>query len=86
MYGTPDRSNGNEELLGKALQSFRNQIVIASKFGIDGFGVAGTHVVIPDSQPSVIYSSVEGSLHRLRTDRIDLYYQHHIDPKVEPEK
>ena len=34
MYGTPDRSNGNEELLGKALQSFRNQIVIASKFGI----------------------------------------------------
>lgn len=34
MYGTQDRSNGNEELLGKALQSFRNQIVIASKFGI----------------------------------------------------
>ena len=83
MYGTPDRSNGNEELLGKALQSFRNQIVIASKFG---FGVAGTHVVIPDLQPSVIYSSVEGSLYRLRTDRIDLYYQHHIDPKVELEK
>ena len=42
--------------------------------------------MIPDSQPSVIYSSVEGSLHRLRTDRIDLYYQHRIDPKTEPEE
>ncbi|MBT1300984.1 aldo/keto reductase [Phocaeicola dorei] len=42
--------------------------------------------MIPDLQPSVIYSSVEGSLYRLRTDRIDLYYQHHIDPKVELEK
>ena len=58
-----------------------------SAYTFDGFGVV--RYTCRDSrfvEPSVIYSSVEGSLYRLRTDRIDLYYQHHIDPKVEPEK
>ena len=44
------------------------------------------HAVIPDSRPEIIRRSVEGSLRRLRTDRIDLYYQHRTDPKVEPEE
>lgn len=88
MYGTPDRPHDNEELLGKALQPVRNRIVIASKFGIsfDRPYTAGAHAVIPDSRPSVIRRSVEGSLRRLHTDRIDLYYQHRIDPDVGPEE
>ena len=88
MYGTSDRPHDNEELLGKALQRFRDHIVIATKFGIsfDSPETGGTHGVIPDSRPEIIRRSVEGSLRRLRTDRIDLYYQHRTDPKVEPEE
>ena len=88
MYGTSDRPHDNEELLGKALQRFRDHIVIATKFGIsfDSPEAGGTHAVIPDSRPEIIRRSVEGSLRRLRTDRIDLYYQHRTDPKVEPEE
>ena len=88
MYGTSDRPHDNEELLGKALQRFRDHIVIATKFGIsfDSPETGGTHAVIPDSRPEIIRRSVEGSLRRLRTDRIDLYYQHRTDPKVEPEE
>ena len=80
MYGTSDRPHDNEELLGKALQRFRDHIVIATKFGIsfDSPEAGGTHAVIPDSRPEIIRRSVEGSLRRLRTDR--------IDPKVEPEE
>lgn len=87
MYGTPDRPHDNEELLGEALRRFRDRIVIATKFGIsfDCPEAGGTHAVIPDSRPATIRRAVEGSLRRLRTDRIDLYYQHRIDPKVEPE-
>ena len=47
---------------------------------------AGPHALIPDSRPTTIRRSVEESLRRLRTDRIDLYYQHRIDPKVAPEE
>ena len=83
MYGTSDRPHDNEELLGKALQRFRDHIVIATKFSPE---TGGTHAVIPDSRPEIIRRSVEGSLRRLRTDRIDLYYQHRTDPKVEPEE
>lgn len=87
-YGTPDRPHDNEELLGGALRPFRDRVVIATKFGIsfDSPCADGPHAVIPDSRPSVIRSAVEGSLRRLRTDRIDLCYQHRIDPKVEPEE
>lgn len=88
MYGTSDRPHDNEELLGKALQRFRDRVVIATKFGIsfDSPEAGGTHAVIPDSRPATIRRSVEESLRRLRTDRIDLYYQHRIDPKVTPEE
>lgn len=88
VYGTPDRPHDNEELLGKALRPFRDHIVIATKFGLtfDAPHAAGPHALIPDSQPTTIRRSVEDSLRRLYTDRIDLYYQHRIDPKVEPEE
>lgn len=88
MYGTAERPHDNEVLLGDALRPFRDRIVIASKFGIsfDTSGASGPHAVIPDSRPEVIRRAVEGSLRRLRTDRIDLYYQHRTDPDVAPEE
>lgn len=86
-YGTADRPHDNEELLGEALRPFRDRIVIATKFGIsfDRPEASGTHAVIPDSRPAAVRRSLEGSLRRLHTDRIDLYYQHRIDPAIEPE-
>jgi aryl-alcohol dehydrogenase-like predicted oxidoreductase len=68
----------NEELLGKALAPYRNRVVIATKFGIkvhDGKQVQ-------DSRPEQIRHSIEGSLKRLNTEIIDLYYQHRVDPAV----
>jgi aryl-alcohol dehydrogenase-like predicted oxidoreductase len=68
----------NEDLLGEALAPYRKQVVLATKFGIkiqDGKQVQ-------DSRPEQIRKSVEGSLKRLRTDIIDLYYQHRVDPNV----
>jgi aryl-alcohol dehydrogenase-like predicted oxidoreductase len=67
----------NEEVVGEALEPIRDQVVIATKFGfdIDGSGV-------PDSRPARIRQAVEGSLKRLRTDRIDLLYQHRVDRNV----
>lgn len=87
FYGTAACPHDNEELLGEALKPFRNKIVIATKFGIsfENPDAPGTHAVITDSRPEVIRRSVEGSLRRLRTDHIDLYYQHRTDPQVEPE-
>lgn len=68
----------NEELLGEALQPFRDKVVIATKFGfVDGDSKKGT-----DSRPERIRVAVEDSLKRLRTDRIDLLYQHRVDPNV----
>lgn len=88
VYGTPDRPHDNEELLGEALRPFRDRVIIATKFGLtfDTPEATGPHALIPDSRPTTIRRSVEGSLRRLRTDRIDLYYQHRIDPNVEPEE
>lgn len=87
IYGTADDPHANEELLGNTLSSCRNQVVIATKFGIrfDDPAGDGPHPLITDSSPEAIRKSVEGSLRRLRTDRIDLYYQHRIDPAVAPE-
>lgn len=87
IYGTVDDPHANEELLGNALHDFRDQIVLATKFGLafDNPGGDGPHPLIPDSKPETIRRAVEGSLRRLRTDHIDLYYQHRIDPAVEPE-
>lgn len=67
----------NEELVGEALAPFRDQVVIASKFG---FKIDGTTAL--DSRPEHIRKVVEESLKRLRTDRLDLYYQHRVDPAV----
>src|SRR5207244_2147747 len=70
----------NEELLGEALEPFRDQVVIATKFGFkfdDNGGQSGM-----DSRPEHIRDVAEASLKRLRTDRIDLFYQHRVDPNV----
>jgi aryl-alcohol dehydrogenase-like predicted oxidoreductase len=69
----------NEELVGEALEPVRDQVVIATKFGFNlESGMAGG----VDSRPETIRSSVEGSLQRLRTETIDLLYQHRVDPNV----
>ena len=68
----------NEELVGEALAPLRNKVVIATKFGIRMEG--GRQIA--DSRPERIRASAEGSLKRLRTDFIDLYYQHRVDPNV----
>jgi aryl-alcohol dehydrogenase-like predicted oxidoreductase len=69
----------NEELVGEALAPYRDQVVIATKFGWD-IRDGKSHGV--DSSPAAIRKAVEGSLKRLRTDHIDLYYQHRVDPSV----
>src|SRR2546427_4186668 len=69
----------NEELVGEALAPVRAQVVIATKFGIR---VDAGGQQVQDSRPERIKQSVEGSLKRLRTDVIDLYYQHRVDPNV----
>ena len=87
-YGTADRPHDNEELLGEALRPYRDKLVIATKFGIasNEQKQSGEHIIHTDSRPEVIRRSVEGSLRRLQTDHIDLYYQHRPDPNVEPEE
>jgi aryl-alcohol dehydrogenase-like predicted oxidoreductase len=68
----------NEELLGEALEPFRKEVVIATKFGFkEGKTALGT-----DSRPENIRSVAEAALKRLRTDVIDLFYQHRVDPNV----
>ena len=68
----------NEELVGKALQPFRDKVVIATKFGFEtGSGISGLN-----SRPEHIRQVAEASLKRLKTDVIDLFYQHRVDPKV----
>ncbi len=69
----------NEELVGEALKPFRDEVVIATKFGY--FGNPGVQPAL-NSRPEQIKTSVEGSLKRLKTDVIDLYYQHRVDPNV----
>lgn len=73
----------NEELVGEALEPLRDKVVIATKFGYDLEHVkldAANRPVTLSSKPEVIRRAVEGSLRRLRTDHIDLYYQHRVDP------
>src|SRR5262249_8362861 len=68
----------NEELVGEALAPFRDKVVIATKFGFkDGNPKTGL-----DSRPERIRQVADASLRRLRTDRIDLFYQHRVDPNV----
>jgi aryl-alcohol dehydrogenase-like predicted oxidoreductase len=68
----------NEELVGRALVGRRDDVVVATKFGLVSHAGDGPGVL--DSSPANIRAAVEGSLKRLGTDRIDLYYQHRVDP------
>ncbi|MEV5868188.1 aldo/keto reductase [Streptomyces tendae] len=68
----------NEELLGRAIKGRRDEVVLATKFGL----VSHSGRPGPDSTPANIHTAVEGSLRRLGTDRIDLYYQHRVDPNT----
>lgn len=84
VYGTPDNPHDNEELLGNALKPYRNKVVIATKFGLRFDMESGQvpYPLITDSRPEGIRRSVEGSLRRLQTNYIDLYYQHRPDPQI----
>ena len=77
MYGP----HSNEQLLGRALQGRRDQVFLASKFGIV-FDPENPERRGVNGRPEYVRASVEGSLQRLGTDRIDLYYQHRVDPNV----
>lgn len=69
----------NEELIGEALAPLRDKVIIATKFGIY---IDANGQQVQDSRPETIKRSVEGSLKRLKTDHIDLYYQHRVDTNV----
>jgi aryl-alcohol dehydrogenase-like predicted oxidoreductase len=70
----------NEELVGRALAGRRDDVMVATKFGLVSHSGGGPGVL--DSSPANIRAAVEGSLKRLGTDRIDLYYQHRVDPNT----
>ena len=70
----------NEELIGKAIKDRRDQVVLATKFGmVSHTGDGPGHL---DSTPANVRTALEGSLRRLRTDHVDLYYQHRVDPNT----
>lgn len=71
----------NEELVGDALRDVRDNVIIATKFGV----AHSPNGLLMDSRPETIRKALEGSLKRLGIETIDLYYQHRIDPDVEPE-
>lgn len=88
IYGTQDNPYDNERIVGEALAPYRNKVRIATKFGVR-FDMSRNTIpypIIPDSRPERIRESAEGSLKRLRTDYIDLYFQHRIDPGIPAEE
>lgn len=87
VYGSDANPHENEEIVGEALKPYRDKVVIASKFGIKFDKECGVYPypLLPDSKPETIRKSIEESLKRLQTDYIDIYFQHRIDPEVEPE-
>jgi aryl-alcohol dehydrogenase-like predicted oxidoreductase len=72
----------SERIVGEALQPVRDEVVIASKFGFDIDPHTGQRRGGPNSRPEHIRQAVDGMLQRLRTDRVDLLYQHRVDPTV----
>lgn len=78
FFDTAQAYGDNEELLGEALASLRKEVVIATKFGFK----EGKTMLGMDSRPENIRSVAEASLRRLKTDYIDLFYQHRVDPNV----
>lgn len=71
-----------EELVGRAIAPYRDRVVVATKFGGVTLDETGGIVGGPNGRPEYVRRAVEGSLRRLGTDRIDLYYQHRVDPTV----
>lgn len=71
----------NEELVGEALKPYKGKVVIATKFGVY-LEHGSTGAPIPDARPEVIRKSIDGSLKRLQTECVDLYYLHRVDPNV----
>lgn len=84
VCGTPDAPHQNENLVGEALKNYRDKVMIATKFGIhfDRTSAQVNKPLVPDSRPETIRASVDASLKRLKTDHIDLYYQHRADPNI----
>lgn len=84
VYGTADDPHHNEKLLGELLKTHRNHVKIASKCGLrfDETVKTVNKPLIPDGRPKTIKKSIEGTLKRLQTDHLDLYYIHRIDPDV----
>src|SRR5215213_7497769 len=70
----------SEEIVGQAVKGRRDQVVIATKFGLVQHGEGNPTPGVTDSSPANVRAAVEGSLRRLGTDYIDLYYQHRVDP------
>ncbi|MBM6993094.1 MAG: aldo/keto reductase [Prevotella sp.] len=87
VYGTLEDPHDNENLLGAALKAYRHDIVLATKCGI-AFDTTrpAPYPLVPDGRPESIRRAVDGSLRRLQTDHIDLYYQHRQDPQVPVEE
>lgn len=87
VYGTPEDPHHNENLLGAALKPYRDKIVLTTKFGLSfDLSRPAPYPLMPDSRPDTIRKSVEGSLKRLQTDHIDLYFQHRNDTRVPVEE
>lgn len=86
-YGFKEDPHHNEKLLGRAFRGMRDTVIISTKFGVafDYAADPNRPTLKLDSDPATIRRSAEGSLERLGTDYIDLYFQHRIDPSVEPE-
>jgi aryl-alcohol dehydrogenase-like predicted oxidoreductase len=76
MYGP----HTNERLVGRAIAGRRDEVVLATKFGIVRDGDAGTRAV--DGRPEYVRAALDGSLQRLGVDHVDLYYLHRVDPRV----
>jgi aryl-alcohol dehydrogenase-like predicted oxidoreductase len=70
----------SEEIVGEAIQGRRDEVVVATKFGLVSHAGGGPGVI--DSSPANVKAAIEGSLRRLRTDHVDLYYQHRVDPNT----
>lgn len=88
IYSPQENPYDNERLVGEALAPYRDKVKIATKFGIR-FDLSSHQVpypIVTDSSPKRICESVEGSLTRLHTDHIDLYFQHRIDVNTAPEE
>lgn len=88
IYGPQENPYDNERLVGEVLAPYRDKVKIATKFGIR-FDLSSHQVpypIVTDSSPKRIRESIEGSLTRLHTDHIDLYFQHRIDVNTAPEE